>query len=104
MRMLIVSDLHYALKQFDWVAGVADEYDAVVLAGDHLDIRSYVEPEAQIAMVLEYFARIARRTTLVACSGNHDLDSKNDLGERTASWMQRADAAVRVDGMSMEID
>ena len=33
MRMLIVSDLHYALKQFDWVTSVADEYDVVGLGG-----------------------------------------------------------------------
>jgi Icc-related predicted phosphoesterase len=104
MQMLIVSDLHYALKQFDWVTNAAGEYDVVVLAGDHLDIRSNVEPDAQIAMVLEYFARISARTTLVACSGNHDLDAENDLGERTASWLQRANAEVRVDGASIETD
>ena len=40
MRGLLVSDLHYALKQFDWVHAVADRFDLVVIAGDSLDISS----------------------------------------------------------------
>jgi Icc-related predicted phosphoesterase len=99
MRMLLVSDLHYTLKQLDWVLAEADAYDVVVVAGDHLDIGSYVEPDAQIAVVLEYLARIAAKTTVVACSGNHDLDAENDFGERAAMWLERASAArVHVDG------
>ena len=82
MRILLVSDLHYTLKQLDWVASVAGDYELVVMAGDHLDIASIVEPDAQIAVVLEYLSRIAAKTTLVACSGNHDLNAQNELGER----------------------
>jgi len=82
MRILVASDLHYSLRQLDWVVTVAGQYDLVVLAGDHLDIRSYVEPDAQIAAVLEYLKRIAAKTTLAACSGNHDLNGENDLEER----------------------
>ena len=59
MQILLVSDLHYTLKQLDWVASVAADYDLVVVAGDLLDIASIVEPDAQIAVVLEYLARIA---------------------------------------------
>ena len=76
MRVLLTSDLHYTLPQLDWVASVAGEYDLVVLAGDHLDIASIVEPDAQIAVVLEYLSRIAAKTTVVACSGNHDLNAQ----------------------------
>jgi Icc-related predicted phosphoesterase len=105
MRILVASDLHYSLKQLDWVVGVAGQYDLVVLAGDHLDIRSYVEPDAQIAVVLEYLTRIAAKTTVAACSGNHDLNAENDLDERTAIWLQSArDAGVYVDGTSMVTD
>ena len=63
MRILLVSDLHYTLKQLDWVASVAADYELVVMAGDHLDIASIVEPDAQIAVVLEYLSRIAAKTT-----------------------------------------
>jgi Icc-related predicted phosphoesterase len=105
MRILLVSDLHYSLKQFDWVVARADEFDAVVLAGDHLDIRSYVEPDAQIAVVLEYLRRIASKTTVVACSGNHDLNARNELGERAALWLDDARMAnAYVDGSSLTND
>ena len=59
MRILLVSDLHYSLKQLDWVASIAAGYDLLVVAGDHLDIASIVEPDAQIAVVLEYLSRMA---------------------------------------------
>jgi Icc-related predicted phosphoesterase len=105
MRILVASDLHYSLKQLDWIVATADQYDLVVLAGDHLDIRSYVEPDAQIAVVLEYLTRIAAKTTVAACSGNHDLDAVNDLGERAAIWLQSArDSGVYVDGTSVVTD
>ena len=53
--------------------------------GDLLDIASIVEPDAQIAVVLEYLARIAAKTTVVACSGNHDLNARNEHGERVGA-------------------
>jgi Icc-related predicted phosphoesterase len=104
MRILLVSDLHYSLKQFDWVVAHAGDFDCVVLAGDHLDIRSYVEPDAQIAVVLEYFRRLAAKTTVVVCSGNHDLNARNELGERAALWLDEASANAHVDGSSVTMD
>lgn len=105
MRALLVSDLHYSLKQLDWVLANADEFDLVVAAGDHLDIRSYVEPDAQIAVVLEYLARIASKTRVAACSGNHDLNGDNEFGERSAVWLERArNAGVFVDGTNLVVD
>jgi Icc-related predicted phosphoesterase len=105
MQILLVSDLHYTLKQLDWVASVAADYELVVLAGDHLDIASIVEPDAQIAVVLEYLSRIAKKTTVVACSGNHDLNASNELGERSAQWLEAARATgVFVDGTRVDTD
>jgi Icc-related predicted phosphoesterase len=105
MRLLLVSDLHYSLKQLDWVMGVASDYDLVVVAGDVLDIRSRVEPDAQIVVVLEYLARMAAKTTVVVCSGNHDLNARNDLGERAAVWLDGArPSGVFVDGSRVETD
>src|SRR3954470_23242829 len=103
MQILLVSDLHYTLKQLDWVASVAGDFDLVVVAGDLLDISSIVEPDAQIAVVLEYLARMAAKTTVVACSGNHDLNARNALGERSAQWLDAArDNGVYVDGMRVD--
>ena len=33
MKFLLVSDLHYALKQYDWTAAAAPDFDVVVIAG-----------------------------------------------------------------------
>ena len=102
MQILVVSDLHYTLKQLDWVTSVAGEYDLVVVAGDSLDIASIVEPDAQIAVVLEYLSRLAAKTTVVACSGNHDLNAENEHGERAAGWLDAArGSGVFVDGTSL---
>jgi Icc-related predicted phosphoesterase len=105
MRILLVSDLHYTLKQLDWVVEVAADYELVVLAGDHLDIASIVEPDAQIAVMLEYLSRIARKTAVVACSGNHDLNASNELGERAARWLEAArDSGVFIDGSRVDLE
>ena len=87
MRLLLVSDLHYSLPLFDWVAGVADNFDVVVMAGDHLDLASLVDGRAQTTVVRKYFDRIRVKTRLLICSGNHDLDSKNEAGEWMAPWL-----------------
>jgi Icc-related predicted phosphoesterase len=105
MRILLVSDLHYTLKQLDWVTSVAGEYELVIIAGDLLDVASTVSPDAQIAVALEYLARIASKTAVVACSGNHDLTARNALDERAASWLDSARAlGVVVDGARVETD
>ena len=105
MQILLVSDLHYTLKQLDWVTMVAGEFDLVVMAGDFLDIGSIVEPDAQIAVVLEYLARVAAKTSVVACSGNHDLNAVNHHDERAARWLEAATAlGVVVDGSRFATD
>jgi len=105
VQILLVSDLHYTLRQLDWVASVASDYDLVVVAGDLLDIASGVEPDAQIAVALEYLARFATKTAVIACSGNHDLNSRNELDELSATWLTPARASgVVVDGMRTETD
>ena len=38
MRLLFVADLHYSLKQFDWLLAHANEYDVAAIGGDLLDI------------------------------------------------------------------
>jgi len=105
LRILLVSDLHYTLRQLDWVASVAADYELVVVAGDTLDIASIVEPDAQIAVVLEYLARMATKTTVAASSGNHDLNARNEQGERSARWLEAArDAGVFVDGTRFDTE
>jgi Icc-related predicted phosphoesterase len=89
MKCLLVSDIHYDLKQYDWVLNQAASYDVVVLAGDHLDISSPVDIRSQITVIQTYMRRIGARTRLIVCSGNHDLDARNAAGEKDARWIQR---------------
>ena len=105
MRGLLVSDLHYALKQFDWVQAAAGQYDVVVIAGDSLDISSYVAVEAQIVVVSKYLRRMADRTRVVASSGNHDLNARSSDGEQVAAWLARGRVpGVLTDGAYVEIE
>ena len=87
MRLLLVADLHYSLPQFDWVLDIASDFDVVVMAGDHLDLASLVDGRAQSIVVRKYFDRLRAKTKLVVCSGNHDLDTKNQQGEKIAKWL-----------------
>ncbi len=102
MRILLVSDLHYALPQLDWVVAAANSYDLVVLAGDTLNIRSAVPLEAQSEVALQYLSRLQAETVLVVASGNHDLTGPDGAGEQSALWLGEArSAGVRTDGSSL---
>jgi len=104
MRILLVSDLHYSLRQFDWLVAAAPEFDLVVIAGDHLDISSAVECEAQIVVVLKYIELISARVPVVVSSGNHDLTGADSNGEAAALWLTEARSSrVYIDGDAMMI-
>jgi Icc-related predicted phosphoesterase len=104
VRALLVSDLHYDLRKLDWVLAEAEGVDLLAVAGDVLDIASGVPLDAQIVVALEYLARFAERTTTVACSGNHDLDSRTDADEKATRWITEARRdGVHVDGDSVEV-
>ncbi|MGH6803434.1 MAG: metallophosphoesterase, partial [Methyloceanibacter sp.] len=105
MRLLLVADLHYSLPQFDWVLDIADGFDVVVMAGDHLDLSSLVDGRAQTVVVRKYFSRLRAKTRLVICSGNHDLDTKTAEGEKVAKWLGGPQqAGVLSDGESFVLD
>ena len=90
MKILLVADLHYDLKQFDWLLEEAPHYDLVVVAGDLLDVGSLASADAQIVVIRTYLQRLARRSKVVVCSGNHDLDATIG-GEKYAAWFDLLD-------------
>mgnify|MGYP000603273489 CR=1 FL=1 len=51
MKILLVADLHYTLKQWDWLSQASGDFDLVVIAGDMLDIVSIVDVEVQILVL-----------------------------------------------------
>ena len=104
MRMLFVADLHYGLKQFDWLIASAPDYDAVVIAGDLLDLGSSLDLDVQIVVVEKYLRRIAQRTRLLVSSGNHDGDGRTAAQESVCRWLREAkEGQLYVDGDSVEI-
>jgi Icc-related predicted phosphoesterase len=104
MKVLIVSDLHYSLRQFDWLLRVADDYDLVIIAGDLLDTAGHCDLDVQIVVVMKYLARVRHRAKLVICSGNHDGDTRNDADEFIAEWLQDVrEDGLHVDGESVDL-
>ena len=87
VRILAVSDLHYRLRQFDWLRAAAPSVDAVAIAGDLLDIRSSVALDVQAVAVRAALGELARGTALCVASGNHDLDGRDAAGEKAPRWM-----------------
>jgi Icc-related predicted phosphoesterase len=105
MRILAVADLHYALRQFDWLGAQVGGFDMLVLAGDLLDLSSAVEPEVQAVVVQKYLRRFAVGKPLLATSGNHDILDEGTGGERAARWLEDLSAeGLRADYDSYERD
>ena len=104
MKYLFVSDLHYVLKQFDWISAAAENVDLVVIGGDFLDIAGTVDARVQIVVVLKYLEQLQAKTQVVVCSGNHDLDARNADGEKYARWIRKANRfGVHTDGDCIDI-
>jgi Icc-related predicted phosphoesterase len=100
VRILAVSDLHYRLRQFDWLLTRASSVDAVVIAGDLLDVRSPVALDVQAVAVRAALRHLARTTLLFVASGNHDLDGRDAAGEKAARWM----APLAADGVHGDLE
>jgi Icc-related predicted phosphoesterase len=104
MRLLFVADLHYSLKQFDWLLAEADGFDLVAIGGDLLDLASHLDADVQIAIVERYLDLLSARTSLVVSSGNHDGDSRNQADESIAEWLRSARGdRLHVDGDGFDL-
>lgn len=104
MRLLFVADLHYSLKQFDWLLAQSSGYDVTIIGGDLLDLSSGLDLDLQIAVVEKYLRLLRQATCLVICSGNHDGDSRNAADESIAQWLAEARAdRLHVDGDSFDL-
>ena len=104
MKLLFVADLHYALKQFDWLLANAVRFDAVVIGGDLLELGSTLPIDVQIVVIEKYLARLREQTRVLVCSGNHDGDHRLPTNESMCRWLRDARAGqLFVDGDSVEI-
>ena len=104
MKVLFVADLHYALKQFDWLTANAARFDAVIIGGDLLDLGSPLDLEVQIIVVDKYLTRLRQKTRLLVSSGNHDCNVRSANGEKVCSWLHDVKSGqMSVDGDAVEI-
>ncbi|HEY2573814.1 MAG TPA: metallophosphoesterase [Verrucomicrobiaceae bacterium] len=100
MRLLFVADLHYSLKQFDWLLAHAHDYEVAAIGGDLLDLSSALDADVQITIVERYLRLLRQKTRIIVCSGNHDGDSRNAADESIAEWL----GGVRADGLHVDGD
>jgi Icc-related predicted phosphoesterase len=102
MKCLLVSDLHYKLKHFDWLVTVAAHFDCIIIAGDQIDARSHVYLRIQVPVILKYLEKLQQITQVMVCSGNHDLNVRGPHGDRIAKWLEKAkDLGIVIDGDSL---
>lgn len=100
MKLLFLADLHFSLKQYDWLLARAGQYDLMVIGGDLLDISAALDLDTQISVVEKYLHLITKTSKLVLSSGNHDGDSRNAGDESVAQWLQD----VRGEGLYVDGD
>lgn len=104
MRILFASDIHYSLKQLDWLCSAAPGFDALVIGGDLLDLAGHADLDTQIVVVAKYLGRLGLILPVAVCSGNHDLDDQSESGERRAQWLEHLQLdRVSVDQQSITI-
>jgi Icc-related predicted phosphoesterase len=104
MRLFFLADLHFSLKQYDWLLARAGEYDVVVIGGDLLDLGSSLDLDTQITVIEKYLGLLRKASRLAVSSGNHDGDSRNAGNESVAQWLQDyRTEGLYVDGDSFDV-
>jgi Icc-related predicted phosphoesterase len=104
MKILHVADLHYTLKQFDWLVAQRDQYELIIIGGDLLDLGGFLERDVQTVVVEKYFQKLVQGGQLGVISGNHDYDIQVD-DEHVAEWIQKCrDYGMHVDGDDFIVD
>jgi predicted phosphodiesterase len=91
MRLLLTSDLHRDGVKLSWLLDQAPPYDALLVAGDVLDIFADDGLVRQGADLLRWRqAVISKGKSFAWCSGNHDFFYSGDTQMTGASplWMK----------------
>jgi predicted phosphodiesterase len=98
MTILHVTDFHFNLRWFDWLAQHAPPHDLTVMSGDLLDLAVATPQRRQIDWVRDWLNAYPR--PLCVCSGNHDLEWDSAAERWTpAYWLRSlANPRVRIDG------
>ncbi len=82
----------------------AEHFDAVVIAGDLLDIAGHLDLDSQIVIVQKYLEKLSADRPLFVCSGNHDGDIQIEAKEFVAAWLKEAKTpSIIVDGQTHQL-
>lgn len=71
MKILHITDIHFKIFVFDWIASHQNQYDAICITGDFLDESCDTTVNDQVNYISDWLSRII--TPIFVCSGNHDL-------------------------------
>jgi len=91
MRVLLTSDLHGDETKLRWLIESAPAHDALLVAGDLLDIFSNAGFVEQKSRIIRWKSSVlARDRALAWCSGNHDFFHGDHTPRSAASpmWMR----------------
>jgi Icc-related predicted phosphoesterase len=120
MKILATADLHGNTSWYRWLLRRAPSVDAIIVAGDLLDMFS--DPIPQIEALRRWVDAVTRtRTTLLLCAGNHDRESTPlvwpapvepdarafaDRARLAERWMDALleEGATMVGGMTQSLD
>lgn len=97
MRLLAVCDLHYHLPWFSWTVRESARFDAVIFAGDFVDIFA-PDLGRQAAYVRQWLSEFPR--PIFCATGNHDVEVAEDFIAAAAI----ANPRVHPDGTDMQIE
>jgi Icc-related predicted phosphoesterase len=89
--ILITADLHYRKEWFEWMTQEAPRFEAVLIAGDFLDM-FIAEPRTMQAREVQSWLKCLAEVTRVAiCSGNHDNAGKQVTWDRAPVYQWLAE-------------
>jgi Icc-related predicted phosphoesterase len=95
MRLLLTSDLHLDETKLRWLLESAPAHDALLVAGDLLDIFSSAGFAEQKSRIIRWKSSVlARERALAWCSGNHDFfqGSHTPMSDASPLWMRESPA------------
>jgi metallophosphoesterase superfamily enzyme len=87
--VLVTADLHYHKPWFEWLVREASRFDAVLIAGDLLDMFIAELRIMQAREVQSWLRRLSEVTKVDVCSGNHDNAGRQITSDRAPvyAWL-----------------
>ena len=101
----MASDLHYRLPHYDWLVRALKTSTSLHWPGISRTSSARCRSVCRSSSSSATSSTLAERATVLAASGNHDLDGPGELGEQVAGWLRdlRQDTLL-CDGASVDLD